>query len=52
MIKPLVPRQVEDGRMVVRDCTGEPDVNIFVVQSGRLDVTTTDAQGIIRYVTL
>lgn len=24
---------------------GEPDVNIFVVQSGRLDVTTTDSQG-------
>ncbi len=35
----------------MRDCTGEPDVNIFVVQSGRLDVTTTDAQGITRYVT-
>jgi hypothetical protein len=35
-----------DGWMVVCDCTGEPDVNIFVVQSGRLDVTTTDAQGI------
>jgi hypothetical protein len=52
MIKTLARRQVEDGRMVVRDCTGEPDVNIFVVQSGRLDVTTTDAQGITHYVTL
>ena len=24
---------------------GEPDINIFVVQSGRLDVTSTDSQG-------